>query len=143
MGFKGGFQQLCTGKWVITERMSHNAYGSTDRSSASGWCSTRVRDPLQSQPIGELPQIYPALQNWIARAYGRVHDQRYLFFGSPEYLPERLMTIKTDGARNGEELDDVDPTLAGLDPGNPRLVFPHALRKIALAQVSGLPLADQ
>lgn len=53
------------------------------------------------------------------------------------------MGVKTDGTRKSKKFDDINSPLAGFDPRNPRLIFPHPLRQIALAQVSGLPLADQ
>lgn len=66
-----------------------------------------------------------------------------LVLRSAEYLFERPVGIKANGAGNGKEFDEIDPTLPRLKAGDPGLILPQPLRKIALPQFGVLPLADQ
>ena len=53
------------------------------------------------------------------------------------------MRIKSDRTSKREKFNHVDPTLAGLDTRDPRLVLPHSFGEIALPQLGGLSLSNQ
>lgn len=51
--------------------------------------------------------------------------------------------IKTDGARQDDQFDDVDPSLATLETRHQRLMTLESRRQSFLIQASGLPGLDQ
>ncbi len=51
--------------------------------------------------------------------------------------------VRLERTNEVDELDDVEPPLAGLNLGNERLWFRHAVRQIGLRQADGLAQRDE